>query len=229
MTTRSPYPDTPMEARTTFQNIDPEKQRRVLEEAGREFADHGFNGASMNRLSATLSIAKGSIFKYFGNKEGLFSAVFAGSVERFAGFLRTARDETRGRPLAERLERLFLVGARFVEDHPVVYRIHLKMLFNDDFPLRRRYLGQVRALSTKFLTPFVEEAKASEELPKTLDTALAVFLLDAALDRFIQARAAGGAQGVGVPGDDDPRALAGAASGLARMLAAGLAQGGIHA
>ena len=173
---------------TTFRNIPADKQRRVLEEARREFAEGGFLGASMNRLAAKLGIAKGSLFKYFGSKEGLFSGVFDHAVDRFSATLRRGRDETAGRPLAERLERLLIVGTDFVRGHPDIYRIYLKMLAGGDFPLRERLLTKVRTLSAKFLTPIIDEARRSGELPESLDTRLAVFVLDAVLDRFVQAQ-----------------------------------------
>lgn len=210
-----------MDASPTFQNIPPDKQQRVLGEARREFAQRGFLGASMNRLSARLGIAKGSLFKYFGSKEGLFSRVFDGAVEHFALFLREARDETLGRPLAERLERLLLVGTQFVRTHPDIYAIYLKMLAGGDFPLREQFLGKVRALSARFLTPIIAEAKASGELPATLDATLAVFVLDAVLDRFVQAQAQPWMDiGLGLS-LEDPENSRQAAGKLAAMLAGG--------
>lgn len=217
-----------MDASPTFHNIDPDKQRRVLGQAQQEFADNGFQGASMNRLAARLGIAKGSLFKYFGSKERLFGAVFSGAVSSFAAYLRQARQETKGRPLASRLERLLVVGTDFVRTHPNIYRIYLKMLFNEDVPLRGVFLTQVRALSSKFLTPIVTEAKAAGELPQGLDPALAVFLLDAVLDRFVQAQAQGFMDtGLGLT-LDDAQASHRAAATLARILAAGLRHGGPH-
>jgi len=215
-----------MEASPTFQNIPPDKQRRVLEEAQKEFAQRGFLGASMNRLAARIGIAKGSIFKYFGSKEGLFAKVFDGAVEHFSGFLRKSRDETVGRPLAERLERLLVVGTDFVRTHPDIYRIYLKMLFNEDFPLRERFLGQVRALSARFLTPLIEQAKGSGELPATLDTALAVFVLDAVLDRFVQSQAESWMDTGLHLSLTDPETSRRAAKSLAAMLAGGFRAGG---
>ncbi|MFZ5425768.1 MAG: TetR/AcrR family transcriptional regulator [Thermodesulfobacteriota bacterium] len=216
-----------MEASATFQNIPPGKQRRVLDEARGEFAEHGFAGASMNRLSARLGIAKGSLFKYFGSKDGLFARVFDGAVEHFAGFLRQARDETAGRPLAERLERLFAVGTDFVRAHPDIYRIYLKMLAGGDFPLREKFLAQVRSLSSRFLTPIIEQAKASGELPASLDTKLAVFVLDCVLDRFVQSQAVPWMDTGLHISLDDPEPARLAAKRLAAMLAGGFKAGGL--
>ncbi len=206
-----------MDASTTFQNIPPDKQRRVLDEAQREFAGHGFQGASMNRLATRLGIAKGSIFKYFGSKEGLFAAVFSGAVELLSGSLRQARDQTAGQPLAARLEQLLLVGADFATRHPDVYRIYLKMRFNQDFPMRQAVLGQVQAMSARFLTAILEQAKASGEVPRDLDPALGVVLIDAALDRYIQVRA-DAVSGRDAPGQDAPDGAADLAAMLARAL-----------
>jgi len=214
-----------MDATPTFQNIPVDKQRRVLLEARREFAEGGFLGASMNRLAARPGIAKGSIFTYFGTKEGLFSWVFDQAVDRFSATLRQGRDETAGRPLAERLEVLLVVGTDFVREHPDIYRIYLKMLAGGDFPLRERFLGRVRKLSAKFLTPIIHEAKQSGELPERLDTALAVFVLDAVLDRFVQAQAQPFMDtGLGKT-VTDPKHCRQAAGRLAAMLAGGFRVG----
>lgn len=214
-----------MEASPTFNNIPEDKKRRVLDEARREFAEQGFAAASMNRLAAALGIAKGSIFKYFGTKEGLFSKVFEAAVEQFAGRLRQAREETSGRPVEERLERLLVVGTDFVRTHPDVYRMYLKMLAGGGFPMRESLLARVRSLSARFLTPIVEEAKASGELSVALDTRLAVFMLDAVLDRFVQARVEPWMDtGLGLgPGDGDNAREA--AKRLAAMLSGGLRVG----
>ena len=215
-----------MEASATFRNIDPDKQGRVLSEARREFAERGFQGASVNRIVARLGIAKGSIFKYFGSKEGMFAAVFSGAVDSFSAFLRQARDQTLGQPLSVRLERLLVVGTDFVRAHPDIYRIYLRMLFNEDFPLRVRFLDKVRKLSAKFLRPLITQAQASGELPRDLDPGLAVFLLDAVLDRFVQAQVTSFMDtGLGLS-LDDPQTTKTLAARLAKILAAGLAQGG---
>ncbi len=174
-------------ASATFLKLPAHKQERVYAAALEEFAAHGFQAASSNRMAKALGIAKGSLFKYFGNKEGLFRYVFERAAHDFGQALRVAREDTRGRPLAERLEAALCAGLALVDAHPAVYRLYLRMLFQETFPLRATLLAQVRTLSTRYIRSLVEDAiDPGEAGAHEVETA--VFLIDAALDRALQAR-----------------------------------------
>ena len=80
-----------------------EKQKVILDAAAREFAEHGYQGASTNRIVQTAQIGKGMLFYYFGSKLELYhllldqmSVLIAGYGERLreavsgAGFIETA-------------------------------------------------------------------------------------------------------------------------------------------
>ncbi len=45
----------------TFRQLPPDKRERVLDAALAEFADQGYQAASLNRLVAQAGIAKGSL------------------------------------------------------------------------------------------------------------------------------------------------------------------------
>ncbi len=174
----------------TFRNLPKAKRLRVLEAAEREFAEQGFAGASMNRLAAGLGIAKGSLFKYFGSKEGCFRAVFDQGVADFARCMRAARaDALEHEPFLLRLERLVLAALLFVAENPDIYRIYLKMRVQEDFPLRTDVLHEVRANVHRLLAPLLVAARDRGELRPDLDVDTAVFVLDAVLDRFLQEHA----------------------------------------
>ena len=191
------------QASETFTNLPEDKRERVLDAAIEEFAEHGFQGASMNRLAARLAIAKGSIFQYFGSKEGLFGFAFGRAVELFKGPLKAARERAQGQGFFEVLRQSLLAGMDFIEKHPRIHRIYLKMLHNEDFPLRERVLGQVRAASVKYFRPLVLEGIRRGELRADLDPDLAVYVLDTLLDRFLQSLAAAHLDGgLGVHGAD---------------------------
>jgi AcrR family transcriptional regulator len=55
---------------------------RILDEATREFAEHGIAGARIERIVAAARTNKAQLYAYFGSKEGLFDAIFFGSLER---------------------------------------------------------------------------------------------------------------------------------------------------
>lgn len=55
---------------------------RILEAATREFAAHGIAGARIERIVADARTNKAQLYGYFGSKDGLFDAIFTGSLER---------------------------------------------------------------------------------------------------------------------------------------------------
>jgi len=55
---------------------DPEHSRaRILAAAHAEFAQHGFDGARVDRIAALAGINKRMLYHYFGNKDVLFRVV----------------------------------------------------------------------------------------------------------------------------------------------------------
>lgn len=55
---------------------------RLLAAARQEFAAYGIAGARVDRIAAEANSNKAQIYHYFGNKDGLFDAVFTGIVEQ---------------------------------------------------------------------------------------------------------------------------------------------------
>ncbi|MCX2950295.1 TetR family transcriptional regulator [Lentzea sp. NEAU-D7] len=57
-------------------------RQRIIDVATREFAEHGIAGARIERVVAAARTNKAQLYAYFGNKDGLFDAIFFGSLER---------------------------------------------------------------------------------------------------------------------------------------------------
>ena len=55
-----------------FLELDEDKKKRIKEAALAEFAQYGFEESSTNRIVKECGISKGSLFKYFENKEDLY-------------------------------------------------------------------------------------------------------------------------------------------------------------
>lgn len=58
-----------------FEKLPPEKRRLILDAAAAEFAEHGFEGASFNRIIAAAGISKGAMYYYFADKADAYGAV----------------------------------------------------------------------------------------------------------------------------------------------------------
>jgi AcrR family transcriptional regulator len=171
----------------TFAKLPPEKQERVLDGAIEEFSRWGYEKASINRMVGRIGIAKGSIFQYFGSKKNLYFHIFEYAVALVRRSLKGVKAETEGENFFIRLAKSLRAGIFFIQRYPRIYQIYLKMLFQEDFPFRADLLRTIRLFSMDYLRPMVEEGINRGDLREDLDPQVAAFLLDAVMDRFLQA------------------------------------------
>src|SRR5437763_4471925 len=79
----------------------PERERQMLEVAGRSFAAGGFHAVSMDEIAEQAGISKPMLYHYFGSKEGLYVAYVR---QQGSALLAGMRDATEpDAPPAERL------------------------------------------------------------------------------------------------------------------------------
>jgi TetR/AcrR family transcriptional regulator len=177
------------DARPTFLNLSPEKQARVLAAALGEFSDKGFAQASVNTMVSASGIAKGSIYQYFKDKKSLFLYIFDFAIGMVRRTLLAVKEETRDEDFFLRLEKSLLAGVDFIQRHPRVYGLYLKILFDQHVPKRQELLRAVRQFAAEYLGSLVRQGQARGELRAELPPGAVIFLLDALLDRFLQAAA----------------------------------------
>lgn len=66
---------------STFLNLAPEKQEKLLSAAVREFTERPYNEASINRIVREAGIPRGSFYMYFRDKEDLFHYLAQESIQ----------------------------------------------------------------------------------------------------------------------------------------------------
>lgn len=64
-----------------FRNLEPERRDRLFQAAGSEFAERGFEGASVNRILDRAGLSKGVLYYYFEDKADLFATTLERAVE----------------------------------------------------------------------------------------------------------------------------------------------------
>lgn len=172
----------------TFDKLPGEKRQRVLDESLQEFAEHGYHQASINRIVGRLGIAKGSVFQYFGSKEGLFQHLFKSALDQIKAPLRAIRDADTPEDFGARLRRVFTTSAAFARSHRLIWRLYRRLVHQEDFPLRAPLLAEVRAEALTYFRELVEHAQARGEVRADLDPLAAAFVIEACLDRTLAAQ-----------------------------------------
>jgi len=174
-------------ARDTFSHLPADKQERVLDAALTEFADQGYHQASLNRLVARAGIAKGSLYQYFPNKEGIFRYIFQIALKSVRQTLVEVKDTTQDENFFTRLEKSLQAGVRFLQEHPRIYSLYLKIQFDRQLPFREEFLAAVRRHAGEYFSSLLRRARARGDLRPGISEPAALFLLDAVFDRFLQA------------------------------------------
>lgn len=69
--------------RPRFQRADPALQQAILDAAVRELGEHGYDGASLNRMLLAAGLSKGAFYYYFDDKADLAAAVLERELARW--------------------------------------------------------------------------------------------------------------------------------------------------
>lgn len=170
----------------SFSRLSPDKQNRILDASIEEFAEKGFQTASMNRVVDSAGIAKGSLFNYFKTKSSLFIYVYGLALNNVKDYLRTVKDKTKNDPFFTRLEKLMYAGVEFIQDHPRLARIYFRILYTSDSPHSREILMELRKLSAGYLGELIQDGIDRNELDENLDVEKVVFILDSVLNGFLK-------------------------------------------
>lgn len=77
--------------RPRFDKLPEKKRHAILEVAEEEFAQHGFENASFNRIIQRAGTTKGAMYYYFDDKLDLFHTVISGALARFMAHIGAQR------------------------------------------------------------------------------------------------------------------------------------------
>lgn len=69
--------------RPRFARAAPELREAILDAAALEFAAHGYEGASLNRMLVAAGLSKGAFYYYFDDKADLAATVIERELEQF--------------------------------------------------------------------------------------------------------------------------------------------------
>ncbi|MGC4952267.1 TetR/AcrR family transcriptional regulator [Actinomadura citrea] len=135
--------------RTPSQDRSRRTVERILEAATRVLSEHGYDGASTNRIAKAAGVGNGSLYQYFPNKDAIVIAVLDRFADRLADRLGEEIEATMRLPWQEAGRALLDVQIRLFEENADLLRIVVEQVprlgpFDKLAALQRRLTDLVR-------------------------------------------------------------------------------------
>lgn len=112
----------------TFINLPKEKRKLIEEVATDEFAEYGFEKASINRIVEKCKIAKGSFYQYFEDKKDLLMHIMAIAGQKKVEHLSPILADPTQHDFFTTMRALYSSGLKFASHHPKLAYIGMQFL-----------------------------------------------------------------------------------------------------
>jgi AcrR family transcriptional regulator len=151
----------------------PAQAEKILRVAARLFASHRFHEARMEDIAAAAEVGKGTLYRYFKDKEELYMALLSQGAE---GMLERLHDGLAGAVTpCQRLEAVVEAYIEFFDEHPHLFDViqHAEVMHKSqtEFPWQR-----TRAENIRLVTDILLEGERAGAF-HLVDADLAVLLL----------------------------------------------------
>lgn len=117
-----------MSPRPRFDRLEPEKQKEILDAASHEFAEHGFEKASFNRIIESAGFSKGAMYYYFDDKKDLYLTVVRTYQRQILAQLGDLPEVSTPEEYWAAMSDLFSHAANVKMEHPEFIHLGMSML-----------------------------------------------------------------------------------------------------
>jgi len=161
----------------TFYNLTEDKRAVIEDAALNEFAEYGYDIASINRIVVNSKIAKGSFYQYFEDKKDLFMYLIHESARRKIEYISPVVMNFRDYGFFIVLRELFISGLSFAQENPKGAKIGEWLMKNQNHEVYAEMMLTAGPMADAFYTPLFEHAVARGEIRDGLDFAFISHLL----------------------------------------------------
>lgn len=151
---------------TTFERLPDDKKQRIINAAYSEFATHGYQNASTNRLVKELGISKGILFKYFSTKIELYTYLVDTAVESLLQHL--SKYKLEGNDWREILLSHSKTEFDFLVKQPIIYHFFYRMQKDINDPQLSSIKDDLVAKSNRYLKEIYQQTNLDPAKDKLL-------------------------------------------------------------
>ncbi len=170
--------------RPRFKRLEPEKQKAILDAASHEFAEHGFQQASFNRIIESAGFSKGAMYYYFDDKKDLYLTVLRTYQGQILAELGELPSVSSPEEYWVALSEVFAHTAKIKMKHPELIHLGMSMLksmLNGELQVPAHELfGEMMGWVEGLITVGQSAGAVRTDLPTGLLVALNFGVLEAA-------------------------------------------------
>ena len=164
----------------------PERRSALFAAATREFTEHGFEQASLNRIISGVGMSKSSFYHYFANKTELFEQILHQTLAPFAALLQGFSPESLSRDdFWPAILRTAQSSSALFAGHPEVFAVG--RMFHRNLPEPNGICAGMMDVPMALVTRLLEHGKVIGTIRNDLPTSLlleSAIALGMAVDRW---------------------------------------------
>lgn len=162
--------------KAAFDKLPQEKRERILRVAVEEFANNGFENTSIQQIAKKSGISVGSVYKYFENKETLFSMVVRGGLSSLEDLLVSLADSSED--ILIKAETIIRALLDFSRENPALVKIYCRLTTSDNSDFLTGISQHIEAMSASIYTVAISKAQETGDVRNDINPAFFAFLLD---------------------------------------------------
>lgn len=163
--------------RARFQNLDPARRAAILRSAAEEFADHGFEGASYNRIIERSGLSKGAMYYYFDDKEDLYVTTLSDALTRLMTAAGTLAGATTAAAFWRAAEAWSRRSIQLFQEDPAAIGLARSLQKSLARGTGSGALASLRRLAQSFMEAFVAQGQALGAVRDDLPDGLLIRIL----------------------------------------------------
>ena len=170
---------------STFENLDKERQKEIIDTCLEEFALHDYRDVSLTRIIKRLGLAKGSFYRYFSSKKELYAYLIEygkrATYELFKDiFFRSVED------ILDSWVHFYLVCAEQDNAYPLIGYFGYKFSRDRNNPILKDVPLASKKKGMEVLRDLFKEQQRKGKLRKDVDVGLLIFILIQVQEGFIE-------------------------------------------
>ncbi|HBG17410.1 MAG TPA: AcrR family transcriptional regulator [Firmicutes bacterium] len=160
----------------SFSKLPPDKQEKILQTAIVEFAEHGFDGANINKIAEKAGVSVGSMYKYFNNKHDLYLMAVSFSVDKLKTVLNEIISSKMG--FLSTVEKIIRAIQFYSRENIYLTKLYNEMTTENNSEFVWKIVSKMEGVTAKLYAAFIEEAQKNEQARKDMDPRYFAFFLD---------------------------------------------------